>query len=290
MHGGRARGVLPALLCLLIGTLTVTMALPPVAAPATGAADAADAADALGELRIEDPAGDSEHREFGWEEPTLDVTEVRFHWTADGTLQVSVLLPNADALGPDAVMDPFPGKWTVVDVYWTMDGADHLARAQFESDEPTYLAGQGIRIHRQVFWETGTDIHGETTEQSGWVEEADGGGHRVVIEVDPAAVGDPGPGDLLEAPAFSTWIDHHTPLGDAWPVPHPVGPHHPANADISDAPGLHFRVPGDGSAAGGAADGGDDASPASGETVPHVGVAVVLAAFGALALLRRRRR
>lgn len=235
-----------------------------------------------GDAYIVDPEGDSEHREFGWEEPTLDVTKVDFNWTDDGTLLVSVLLPQAGELGPDTLQDPFPGKWAIVDVYWTMDGSDYLARAQFESQEPTFLAGQGIRIHRQVFWEQGTDIHGEVTEQSGWVQEA-GDGHRLVIEVDPADVGSPGPGDLLEAPAFSSWIDHHTPLGDAWPVPHPLGPHHPANADISDEPGHHFQVPGEAST-------GDDADPAgaTGETVPGLGVVGVVLLAAAVALVRRR--
>lgn len=258
--------LLPA---LLLATLTITLAAPPAGA-------------AMTTLHIDDPEGDAEHREFGWEEPTLDVTEVRFNWTDDGTLQVSVLLPNADTLGPEGTMDPFPGHWTVVDVYWTMNGSDYLARAQFESQEPTFLAGQGIRIHRQVFWEEGTDVHGETTEQSGHVESV-GDGHRIVIEVDPAAVGSPAPGALLEAPAFSTWIDHHTPLGEDWPVPHPVGPHHPANADINDEPGIHFHVPGEDAEAATA-----PASAAGGDTVPGVGVVGLLAVLGAAAVLRRR--
>lgn len=264
------------LAALVIGLSTVLLVAPLTAAgPPMGP-------------HIEDPDGDTQHREFGWEEPTLDVTEVKFGWTANDTLKVAVLLPHADTLGPDGSMDPFPGHSTVVDVYWTMNGSDYLARAQFESEDPTFLAGQGIRIHREIFWETGTDIHGETTEQSGSVEAADGGGHWVVIEVDPAAVGQPGPGDLLEAPAFSTYVDHHFPLGDAWPVPHPVGQHHPANADLNDAPGHHFHVP----APDASGDGGGDAGPgaAAWEPVPAVGLAGVLAVVALVSLLVRGRR
>lgn len=266
----RARGLLPA---LVIATLTTALLVPSAVAPAADGP------------HIVDPEGDTQHREFGWEEPTLDVTEVTFGWTANDTLAISVLLPNADTLGPEGTMDPFPGKWTVVDVYWTMNGTGHLARAVWEpGEEARYEAGQGIRIHREAVWETGTDIHGETTEQTGTVEAADGGGHRVTIEVDPAAVGDPGPGDLLEAPAFSTYVDHHFPLGDAWPVPHPVGPHHPANADLNDEPGMHFWVPGAGPSAD---DGPAAAGGGPGEPVPHVGVVAVVVLAGIVALVRR---
>lgn len=265
----RSVGSSKVLPLLLLTALAIALT-----APSAGAASA--------DVQIVDPEGDSEHREFGWEEPTLDVTEVAFDWTDDGTLAVSVLLPQADTLGPDGTTDPFPGHWTVVDVYWTMNGSDYVARAQFGSEDPTFLAGQGIRIHRQVFWEEGTDVHGETVEQTGTVEPVDDG-HRIVIEVDPAAVGSPAPGDLLEAPAFSSWIDHHTPLGEDWPLPHPIGPHHPANADVNDEPGIHFHVPGD-----------DDATPAGpasaagADTVPGVGVVGVVVVAGLVALARRR--
>lgn len=225
---------------------------------------------------ISDPMGDAIHFEFQTNEPSLDVTAVWFGFEA-GMLVVHIEGPELDELGPEATQDP-ADEGSYYDVYWTMDGQDHVARVFVGADgEPVGQAGQSMRIERQAFWDEGDDIHGDLVEQH--VELLPTGLLR--IHVDPGVVGSPGPGSVLASPAFATYVDHHPPASGT-----PFGEHHPGHVDANDEPGRDFVL--EGTADGDAAVDPETADEGEGDSIPAPGALLLLGLVIVAAVASRR--
>lgn len=243
---------------------------------------------------IEDPPEDAVHYEFKHQEPSLDVTKVWFTWDS-GTLQVHLLVADADPFGSEGTQDPGDAG-TRYDVYWTMDDENYVARVGFctarpEADcqipegEPVFLAGQSMQIERQLVWDAGADIHGELNQTAGGVAETGSPAH-LRIDVAPALVGNPGPGSVLEAPAFSTYVDHHNPGSGTSDGPNH---HHPGHVDANDESGSDYRIPAgeassDGDTGNATAEGIEDTSQ-----IPSIPLALLLVVGIIVATATRRR-
>lgn len=232
---------------------------------------------------ITDPTGDAEHFEFKNQEPTLDVEAVWFSWDPAGALEVTLEIPEADGFGPSATMDP-SDEATFYDVYVNVSGEAYTVRANWTADgQATFSAGQALQIERQGVWPDWTtgNIHGNLTPVQGEAEPGEPA--RITMTVPGSALGGLGPGDVIEEPGFSTYVDHHTP-----PQPN-AEQHHPGHVDQNDEPGRSFAITsqeGDGSGDG--TESGSDDEDASG--VPTVAMpAVILVGFGAALVLTRRR-
>lgn len=257
----------------------------------------AAAAGSLADPEVADPEGDAVHYEEQHQEPSLDVTEAWVQWNG-GALDVRVRIVDLTEPGPAGTEDPIDDR-TYVDVYWDTGetkGEDEdpwVARLRVDADgEKRFLAGQARVIERKALYAPETEhrtLHGTVTPVTGHVHRGEPG--IVHVRVPPGAVGNPGPGDVLEDVRFSTYVDHHQGTPDE------ALHHHPGHVDINDSEGSDYRIPsadtgdgsggGDGAGAGG--DAGDDGTPAS-RFVPGPGLAGLAAAglAGAAAAARRR--
>lgn len=185
---------------------------------------------------ITDPAGDAEHFEFKNQEPVLDVEAIWFSWEPAGTLVVTVQIPQADAFDPSATMDP-NDEATFYDVYVDISGENYTIRANFTADgDATFGAGTALEIERQGIWPDYTtgNIHGNLTPVEGQAEPGEPA--RITVSVPGSVLGGLGPGDVIEEPRFSTYVDHHTP-----PQPN-AEQHHPGHVDANDEPGRAFAI------------------------------------------------
>lgn len=84
------------------------------------------------------------------------------------------------------------------------------------------------------------------------------------MTVPGSALGGLGPGDVIEEPGFSTYVDHHTP-----PQPN-AEQHHPGHVDQNDEPGRSFAITSEAGAGAGAEPGsGSEEEGTSNGAVDH---------------------
>lgn len=250
-------------------------------------------AGSLADPEVTDPEGDAVHYEEQHQEPSLDVTEAWVQWD-DGHLDVRTRIVNLTEPGPAGTRDPIDDR-TYVDVYWDTeetkaeDEDPWVARLRVDADgTERFLAGQARVVERQVVYEPDTEhrtIHGTVTPVTGHVHLGEPG--IVHVRVPAGAVGNPGPGDVLQDVRFSTYVDHHQGTPDE------ALHHHPGHVDENDTPGDDYRIPEAGSGDGGDQEGestdpGTEPTPAS-RFVPGPGLAGLAAAglAGAAAAARR---
>lgn len=232
---------------------------------------------------VTDPAGDAEHFEFKNQEPALDIEAIWFSWDPSGALEVTLQIPQTDSFDPSATMDP-NDETTFYDVYVNVSGEAYTIRANWTAEgEATFSAGQALQIERQGIWPdwmTG-NIHGNLTPVEGQAEPGDPA--KITMMVPGAALGGLGPGDVIEEPGFSTYVDHHTP-----PQPN-AEQHHPGHVDQNDEPGRSFAITseGGGGAGTGTESGSDDEDTSMVPSIPMSAV-VVVGIVTAIVLTRRR--
>lgn len=232
---------------------------------------------------VTDPAGDAEHFEFKNQEPTLDVEAVWFSWDPSGALEVTLQIPQADSFDPSATMDP-NDETTFYDVYVDVNGETYTIRANWTAEgQATFSAGQALQIERQGVWPdwmTG-NIHGNLTPVQGQTDPGEPA--RITMTVPGSALGGLGPGDVIEEPGFSTYVDHHTP-----PQPN-AEQHHPGHVDQNDEPGRSFAITSE-AGAGAGAEPGSGSEEEGTSMVPSITMSVVIVLGIVTALVRARHR